>query len=300
MPLSDRIPYQAIVDRPRLTLPGGKRVAVWVILNVEEWRMERAMPRTVLPPPMGQPLLPDVPNWSWHEYGMRVGFWRQFEALTRRSIPTTLAINGNVVNSYPRVAAAARDAGFEFMGHGFLQGPMHKVESQDDAIGRTVEAIAGFTGRPPRSWESPGLTETDETLDLLRKHGIEYIADWVIDDLPQDIATPFGTVTTIPYTVETNDIVVHALQHQPPQEWLRRGRDQFDRLAREGETNARVMAISIHPYITGVPHRIGYLEELLDYVCSHEATALMTASEIGDWYRAEMAHIASAATGARS
>ncbi|MHB2166379.1 polysaccharide deacetylase family protein [Alsobacter sp. R-9] len=292
MPLSDRVPYQAIVDRPRLTLPGGKKVAVWVILNVEEWRMERAMPRTVLPPPMGQPLLPDVPNWSWHEYGMRVGFWRQFEALTRRSIPVTLAINGNVVNSYPRVAAAARDAGFEFMGHGFLQGPMHKVENQDDAIARTVEAIARFTGTAPRSWESPGLTETDETLDLLRKHGIEYVADWVIDDLPQDIATPFGTVTTIPYTVETNDIVVHALQHQPPQEWLRRGQDQFDRLVREGEQNARVMAISIHPYITGVPHRIDYLEALLDHVFSHEATAPMTASAIGDWYRAEMARLA--------
>jgi peptidoglycan/xylan/chitin deacetylase (PgdA/CDA1 family) len=229
---------------------------------------------------------------------MRVGFWRQFEALTRRAIPTTLAINGNVVNSYPRVASAARDAGFEFMGHGFLQGPMHKVENQDEAIGRAVDAIAGFTGRPPRSWESPGLTETDETLDLLRKHGIEYVADWVIDDLPQDIATPFGTVTTIPYTVETNDIVVHALQHQPPQEWLRRGRDQFDRLAKEGETNARVMAISIHPYITGVPHRIGYLEDLLDHVYGHDATALMTASEIGDWYRAEMARIAAASTGA--
>ena len=120
MALTDRIPYQAIVDRPKLVLPDGKRLAVWVILNVEEWRIENPMPRMVLSPPMGQPLLPDVPNWSWHEYGMRVGFWRQFKALTDRGIPTTLAINGNVCASYPRVAAAARDAGFEFMGHGFL------------------------------------------------------------------------------------------------------------------------------------------------------------------------------------
>ena len=84
MKLSDRIPYQALVDRPKLTLPGGKKLAVWVILNVEEWRIESAMPRTVLSPPMGQPLLPDVPNWSWHEYGMRAGFWRQFKALTEK------------------------------------------------------------------------------------------------------------------------------------------------------------------------------------------------------------------------
>jgi peptidoglycan/xylan/chitin deacetylase (PgdA/CDA1 family) len=291
MTLTERIPYQAIVDRPRLVLPGGKRVAVWVILNVEEWQIARAMPRTVLSPPMGQPLLPDVPNWSWHEYGMRSGFWRQLDALTRRGIPTTLAINGHVCQSYPRVAAAARDAGFEFMGHGFVQGPMHKVENQDEVIARTVETIADFTGKPPRSWESPGLTETEDTLDLLRKHGIEYVADWVIDDLPQDVGTPFGTITTIPYTVEINDIVVHALQHLPGEEFLRRGIDQFDRLYQEGAENARVMSISIHPYITGVPHRIRYLEELLDHVGRHSGAAFMTASQIGDWYRHELTRV---------
>ena len=223
MALSDRIPYQALVDRPKLTLPNGKRLAVCVILNVEEWRIENAMPRTVLSPPMGQPMLPDIPNWSWHEYGMRAGFWRQFSALTYRCIPVTLALNANVCNSYPRVAAAARDAGFEFMGHGFMQGPMHKLENQADAIKRAVDTIAEYTGKAPRSWESPGLTETGDTLDLLRENGIEYVADWVIDDLPQDIETPHGTITTIPYTVETNDIVVHALQHQPSEEFLRRG-----------------------------------------------------------------------------
>ena len=110
----------------------------------------------------------------------------------------------------------------------------------------------------------------------------------MIDDLPQDIDTPHGRVTTIPYTVETNDIVLHALQHLPSGQFLQRGIDQFDRLYLEGETNARIMAISVHPYITGVPHRIKYLEALLDYVISHDGVALMTASEIGDWYRAEM------------
>ena len=187
MAFTDRVPYQALIDRPKLVLPGGKKLAVWIILNVEEWRIENAMPRTVLSPPMGQPLLPDVPNWSWHEYGMRAGFWRQFKALTDRNIPTTLAINGNVCTSYPRVASAAREAGFEFMGHGFLQGPMHKLENQADAIKRAIDTIAKFAGKLPRSWESPA-DRTGETLDL-RPNGIEYVADWVIDDLPQDIET---------------------------------------------------------------------------------------------------------------
>ncbi len=289
--LTDRIPYQAIVDRPKLVLPDGNRIAVWVILNVEEWQIERPMPRTVLPPPMGQPLLPDVPNWSWHEYGMRSGFWRQHKALTDRAIPTTLAINGNVCNSYPRVASAAKESGWEFMGHGLVQGPTHKLDDQRSAIARTVETICEFRGTAPRSWECPGLTETDETLDLLREHGIEFVADWVIDDLPQDIDTPFGQITTIPYTVETNDIAVYALQQHRSDELLKRGVDQFDRLYQESSDNARVMAISIHPYITGVPHRIRYLEELLDYVGGHEGVAWMTASEIGDWYRGQMAGV---------
>jgi peptidoglycan/xylan/chitin deacetylase (PgdA/CDA1 family) len=288
MRLTDRLPYQAIVDRPKLKLPNGKRIAVWVILNVEEWGIERPMPRTVLPPPMGQPLLPDVPNWSWHEYGMRSGFWRQHQALTSRNIPTTMAINGNVCNSYPRVASAGLDAGWEFMGHGFLQGPMHKLEDQRGAIHLAMDTIEHFTGTRPTSWESPGLTETPETLDLLRESGIKYVADWVLDDLPQEVETPHGMITTIPYTVEMNDITVYALQQHQSDEFLRRGRDQFDRLYRESAHNTRVMAISIHPYVTGVPHRIRYLEELLDYVGSHEGVSWMTASEIGDWYTNEM------------
>jgi peptidoglycan/xylan/chitin deacetylase (PgdA/CDA1 family) len=219
---------------------------------------------------------------------MRSGFWRQHQALVARNIPTTLAINGNVCNSYPRVAGAGLDAGWEFMGHGYLQGPMHKLEDQRAAIHMAMDSIESFTGTRPTSWESPGLTETDETLDLLREAGVKYVADWVLDDLPQEVATPFGPITTIPYTVETNDITVYALQQHRSDEFLQRGRDQFDRLYAEGVDNARVMAISIHPYVTGVPHRIRYLEELLDYVGGHDGVAWMTASQIGDWYTAEM------------
>jgi allantoinase len=113
----------------------------------------------------------------------------------------------------------------------------------------------------------------------------------VIDDPPQEIASPYGTITTIPYSVETNDIVIHALHHLPSEQFLKRCTDQFDRLYQEGAENPRVMAISVHPYITGVPHRIKYLEMLLDYVIGHDGVALMTASEIGDWYRAAMAKL---------
>src|SRR5258705_6134424 len=92
-PFHERIAYSPIVDRPRLKLPGGARVAVWTIVNVEEWSIERPMPRTVLPPPYGQPLLPDLPNWAWHEYGMRAGLWRFLDVLNRFKLKATLALN---------------------------------------------------------------------------------------------------------------------------------------------------------------------------------------------------------------
>jgi peptidoglycan/xylan/chitin deacetylase (PgdA/CDA1 family) len=283
-----RLDYQPIHKRPSLRLPGNARVAVWTIINVENWSPTAAMPRAVLPPPMGQPLLPDIPNWSWHEYGCRVGFWRFLETLSSRKLKATFAINGSVCALYPEICEAARAAEWDFMGHGFVQKPMHKVEDQRAAIADTIKAITAFTGKPPRGWESPGLTETDETLDLLAEAGIEYVADWVLDDQPVPLKTRSGQIISVPYTVEVNDVVISAVQQQPSEEFYRRGRDQFDRLYLEGAKAPRVMAISIHPYLTGVPHRIKYLEMLYDYILGHDGVVMWTGAEILDWYRSQV------------
>jgi allantoinase len=246
------------------------------------------MPRTVLPPPMGVPLLPDVPNWAWHEYGMRVGFWRFLETLNARKLKASFAVNGTACELYREACEAAHEAGWDFMGHGWVQKPMHKVEDQRSAIADTIRAIKEFTGKPPRGWESPGLTETDETLDLLAEAGIEYVADWVMDEQPLPLKTAHGEIVSVPYTVEINDVVISAVQQQPSDEIFRRGRDQFDRLYLDGKTAPRVMAISIHPYLTGVPHRIKYLEMLYDYILGHEDVVTWTGAEILDWYRTQV------------
>jgi allantoinase len=282
-----RVTYEPIHRRRALKLPGNARVAVWTIVNVEHWSEQGAMPRAVLPPPMGQPLLPDVPNWSWHEYGMRVGFWRLLECLQARSLKATFAVNGIACTTYREACEAARDAGWEFMGHGFVQRPMHKVEDQVAAIRDTIAAIRDVTGRPPRGWESPGLTETDDTIDLLAAAGIEYVADWVLDEQPLPIRTRTGKMYSVPYTLEVNDVVMSAVQQQPSDEILRRGRDQFDRLYQDGAKAPRVMAISVHPYLTGVPHRIKYLEALYDYILGHEDVVMWTGEQILDWYKSQ-------------
>ena len=283
----DRVPYSAIIDRPPLALPGGARMIIWTIVNVEEWDIERPMPRSVLSPPMGQPLMPDLPNWAWHEYGMRVGFWRLLDCLKRFEIPVTLAINGSVCTTYPRVASAALEAGWEFIGHGFNQRPMHQIEDELEVINQTIEAIRSFTGRVPRGWESPGLTETFDTIDHLAAAGIEYVADWVLDDQPVEIATKDGSVLSIPYTVETNDITMIALQQHESREIFERTKAQFDQLYQESSEITRIMAIGLHPYITGAPHRIGQLETFLSYLNDKPGVLMWTGEQILDWYRSQ-------------
>lgn len=286
----ERLAYEPISARRQLELPGGARVAVWTIVNVESWSPQIAMPRAVLPPPMGQPLLPDVPNWAWHEYGMRVGFWRILDALKSRGLRATFAVNGEACSVYRPACEAAHEAGWEFMGHGFHQRPMHKVEDQRTAIDDTVDAIRAITGKAPRGWESPGLTETEDTLDHLQEAGIEYVADWVLDEQPLTLKTRSGPIVSVPYTVDLNDVVVNAVQLQPSDEMYRRGKDQFDRLFMDGAQAPRVMAISVHPYLSGVPHRIKYLEALYDYILSHESVVMWTGEEILDWYRTQTTH----------
>jgi hypothetical protein len=283
-----RLRYAAPSDRPRHQGPGGARLIVWPVVNVENWLIGNPMPRQVLAAPTGAALLPDLPNWAWHEYGMRVGFWRFHALFERLGIRPTLSVNGSVIGAYPRVAAAARDAGWEFMGHGWFQEPTHRVADQRAMIARTTEAIAAFTGSPCTGWLGPGLTETVETPDLLAEHGIGWTGDFVVDDLPARIATAHGEMLAMPYSVELNDIPVVMIQHHDEQELPRRARLQAARLLQEAEASAgcKVMGIAIHPYITGVPHRIGALESLFAELAADPRIAFLQGEAIAAWYRA--------------
>jgi hypothetical protein len=284
----ERLRYAAPADRPRHAGPGGAKLIVWPVVNVENWLIDNPMPRQVLVAPTGAALQPDVPNWAWHEYGMRVGYWR-FQALfDRLGIRPTLSVNGSVIGAYPRVAAAARDAGWEFMGHGWFQVPTHRIENQREMIARTAGEIAAFTGRPCTGWLGPGLTETPETPDLLAEASIRWTGDFVVDDLPARIATAHGEMLAMPYSVELNDIPVVMIQHHDEQELPRRARLHAARLLREAEaaSGVKIMCIAIHPYITGVPHRIGALEALFADLAADPRIAFLQGEEIAAWYLA--------------
>jgi allantoinase len=280
----EREAYSAIVDRPPLKLPGRARLVLWPIVNLEVWDIARPMPRQVLPAPTGVPLLPDVPQWSWHEYGMRVGVWRFFDLFKKHRIRPTLALNARVCEDYARVAEEAKREGWEFMGHAYDQMPMHNHRNQREMIHRSMDILQRFTGKRPIGWLGPGLTETYQTPELLAEAGVKYIGDWVHDDEPGTINTAKGPLVTLPYTVELNDIAIMIVQHHESDYLLKRTIDTFDRLYAEGEHRAKFMAVAIHPYISGQPHRIKYLEAIYDYASKFEGVLHWNGEQIFDWF----------------
>jgi allantoinase len=281
---TERLAYSAITERPRLALPDGARVAVWVIVNVEEWDPRETMPRTVLTPPAGGVPTPDIPNWAWHEYGNRVGFWRMLEVFDRLEIPGTLAINGSAIQAYRPVAQAALDRNWEFIGHGYSQKNMQKVPDERADIARTRDVIRTFTGRTPRGWLGPGLTETWETPDILVEEGYDYVCDWVLDDQPVALKTRTRPIINIPYTQECNDVAMMLIQHHKASEYRDRAIDQFEQLHADAAGSARVMALVVHPYIMGAPHRMRYFREALEHIRARQDVLFHTGEQILDWY----------------
>ncbi len=281
---SERLDYSAIIDRAPLKLPGGARVVIWPIINVEVWDIHRPMPRQVLPPPTHINRLPDFAHWAWHEYGMRVGFWRMKQALDDLDIKASLFTNARVISDYARVAEEALKSGWEFVGHSYDQQPIHVEKNQRAMIQRTVKTIKAFTGKAPVGWLSPGLTETFYTPDYLAEAGIKYIADWIIDDEPCEIRTTHGNVVAMPYNVECNDIPMMMVQHHSSNEFVTRTMDHFDRLYEEGKTRPKIMAIGVHPYISGVAHRIKYFEEVFKRLRNKPGVLFWTGEQILDWY----------------
>lgn len=281
---SDRFDYSPLPDRGKWSLPGGAQIAIYTVVSVEEWDIQKPIVRQYVPAPQGIVPVPDVQNWSWHEFGMRVGFWRILDALTARGIRASAAVNARLCKTYPPIAQAILDANWEFVGHGVVQGPLTTAPDQRAVIRETRNLLKAFTGKTPKGWLGPGLTETWDTLDILAEEGYSYVADWSMDEQPVTMRTSAGPLVAMPFSLETGDLPMMVAHHHASDVWLQRMKDQFDRLYMDGAHSARVMPVSVHPYITGVPHRIKYFEQAYDYFAGHKGVWFATAEEIYDWF----------------
>lgn len=281
---SERFDYSAITQRPVWSLPQGAKLAVYPVVNVEDWDFEKAVPRQYVAAPSGASVVPDVQNWAWHEYGMRVGFWRVLEALEKRKLRASAPVNARLCRTYRPVAQAMLDAGWEFLGHGVTQGPMHAVPDQAASIAQSYALLKEFTGKAPLGWLGPGMHETDETLDLLAATGFQYVCDWAMDEQPVRMRVTQGSMVAMPYSLEMADLPMMVVHHHESRVWLERVREHATRLLQDGAHTARVMPLSVHPYIMGVPHRIAYFEAALDFLREQPGVWITTAAEIYDWY----------------
>lgn len=282
-----RLSFSPIETRPPLRFPDGIRLVVWPVVSLEDWDLSRPMARMVITPPQSAPQLPDLPNWSWHEYGMRVAFWRLRKMLGRLGVRPTVAINAKVCETYPEVIEACLASKWELNAHSYAQVPMHKLDDQRAVIAKTMSVIEDFSGQRPRGWFGPGLTQTFDTIDYLAEAGIEYIGDWVLDDDPITLKTKHRPIVALPYTFEVHDIVMMNLQHHASDIFHARAMDQFRCLYAESAVRAKIMAISCHPYLSGVPHRIAHVERTFSEILNNDGVVAWTGAEILDWYRTQ-------------
>ena len=280
----DRLPYSGIDERKLLKLPGGARMIIWPVLALEVWDITRPMARMVIPPPQGIPMIPDAPNWSWHEYGMRVGFWRVKRMLDELGVRPTVTLNARTCLEYPRVAKACLDNGWELNAHAYEQIPMHKLEDEKASIRKTMKVITSFSGRAPRGWFGPGLTQTYDTIDYLAEAGIEYIGDWVLDDQPVWVTTASKPIVALPYNYEIHDIVLMAIQNHCSEVFLQRALDYFETIYAESHETTKVMAVAMHPYLSGAAHRIKYVRETFEHILSQPDVVCWDGEQILDWF----------------
>jgi allantoinase len=284
-----RIPFELRgLGRWAPAAPSGKRLIVSVVLNVEYWPITKQMPRTILSAPHGLAPTPDVPNWSWAEYGMRYGLPRIVDLLVSRNIAASVNINSSVIDVYRPAAELLRDAGLEFVGHGVEQETLHNAANERAVIRQSLDELSEFTGTRVRGWLGPGLQETEKTPDLLSEEGVDYVCDWVLDELPVMLEARPRPLVAVPYSLELNDSVVFAVERHSSGELLRRVTDTLRLFDDDDDGTPMVLSLPVHPHILGVRHRFPYLRETIEMLCERSDVVFMSCGQICDWYRASL------------
>ncbi|WP_436773883.1 polysaccharide deacetylase family protein [Yinghuangia sp. YIM S09857] len=276
--------YSAIVDREPIRWPGGARVAFYVGLNVEHYRIDRPSTSTFAGT---AGLTPDPLNYGWRDYGPRVGIWRLTESLDRHGIRASVLLNSDVAERYPRIIEAGRERDWVWLAHGknnsIFQADMTRDEERA-YLADVVGTIEKATGRRPRGWMGPALSETFNTPELLAELGLRYVLDWTNDDQPYRLNVP--GMLSVPYSVELNDIGLFVGKSTSGPDFVRIVKDQLDQLHADSADSGRVMALALHPFVIGQAFRHRYLDEALEYVANHEGVWLTTSDEIAEHYAA--------------
>jgi allantoinase len=288
MTSNPRIPFELSTDRSPIPAPEGRSIIVHLVVNVENWRFDSPMPRKIITAPHGKETVPDVPNFAWAEYGMRCGMPRIMDTLDAMGLQASCALNAGVIANYPRLADRILELDWEVIGHGLHQKALSTESSEAEVIGEAIALLNQFTGQRLKGWLGPGLRQTEHTPDILRRHGLRYCCDWVLDDLPVWMRTAHGPMIAMPYSLEINDSILHAVQHNPSDEMFTRTIETLDTFARERAQGPRILTMGLHPHLVAVPHRMGHFRRTLEMLAERDDTIFMTGSQIADWFEAHV------------
>jgi allantoinase len=282
----ERYDDSLIIDRKPFSWAAEKTLAVWLVSNVEAWTYDSAAGMGILPNVHNA--VPDVVNYAWREYGMRVGLWRIAEVLDSSGIRGTVALNSSVCDLFPRVVEELTKRNWEIMGHGItnsqLMSSFSNAAEEREVIQTALGTIERTTGRRPKGWLGPALAESYDTLDLLAEEGVQYVADWNSDDQPYRMKVKSGKMLSIPYCMELSDTRMFARHGYTGAEYLDAIVDQFETLYSESHSIARVMGIPLHPFLVGQPLRIKYLQKAIAHMKTRDRVWFATGSEIAEVY----------------
>lgn len=277
--------HSPIVSRPPVHWPGDARVAFYIGLNIEHFHVDR--PSTSINEATAS-LVPDALNYGWRDYGPRVGIWRLIESLDRHGIRVSALVNSEVPERYPEIIEAGGARDWAWIAHGKTNSVLHtdmSVDNERAALADVVETIANATGQRPHGWMGPALTETFRTPALLAELGLSYVLDWTNDDQPYRLNVP--GMLSVPYPIELNDLTLFTMHGLSGADFVQAVSDQLDQLHADSAGSGRVMALALHPFVTGQPFRTRYLDQALAYVAAHPDVWLTTSDEIAEHYRRE-------------
>lgn len=263
--LYDFRPYR---DRPRISWPGGKTVAVWVSPNLEFYEIDPPLNPHRKPWPRPHP---DVVAYGHRDYANRIGHWRMAEVMERHGFKGSVSLSVALCQHHPDVVANANALGWEFFSHGIYNTRYSygMDEAQErEVIEDAIRTVREATGQTIKGWLAPALTHTTRTLDLIAEYGLTYTCDLYHDDQPGPVHVARGRLISMPYSIEVNDHYGFFVYNMCPREYAQTLIRQFERLADEGEQSGTVMCIPLHSYLIGQPHRIGAFEEVLRHIAA--------------------------------
>ena len=265
-----RYGYSAIVHRPNYDWPGGRRLAVYIGLNLEHFAFGEGLGAALAP---GGPE-PDVLNYAWRDYGNRVGVWRLLSLFESLGLPVALLANSTLYDYCPEVIAAFRDRSDEIVAHGRTNSERQSTLSEADEtvlIRETTDVIAQHEGTAPEGWLGPWIAQSPTTPDLLQEEGYTYLLDWCCDDQPVWFKTRQGRILAVPYPQEINDIPAIAVRRTSASDFADMMIDQYDEMKQQCQEQPLVYGIALHAYIVGQPFRLRHLRRALTYIAEDAA-----------------------------